>query len=119
MERHPRLAMNTLGTVGGRLQESQARVRELSTERVERRIAHALLRLAGQAGKPVGSGIRIDFPISRQDVAEMTGTTLHTVSRTFSAWEEQGIVESGRQKITIRKPDALLAIAEDQPTPAR
>ena len=119
MERHPRLAMNTLGTVGGRLQESQARVRELSTERVERRIAHALLRLAGQAGKPVGSGIRIDFPISRQDVAEMTGTTLHTVSRTLSAWEEQGIVESGRQKITIRKPDALLAIAEDQPTPAR
>jgi CRP-like cAMP-binding protein len=93
-------------------------VRELSTERVEQCIAHALLRLAEQAGKPVGRGIRIDFPISRQDVAEMTGTTLHTVSRTLSAWEEQGIVEGGRQKITIREPDALLAIAEDQPTPA-
>jgi CRP-like cAMP-binding protein len=117
MERHPRLAINTLGTVGGRLQESQARVRELSTERVDRRIAHALLRLAEQSGKPAGSGIRIDFPISRQDVAEMTGTTLHTVSRTLSAWEEQGIVEGGRQKITIRKPEALLAIADDQPPP--
>ena len=118
MERHPRIAINTLGTVGGRLQESQARVRELSTERVERRIAHALLRLAEQAGKPVGSGIRIDFPISRQDVAEMTGTTLHTVSRTLSAWEEQGLVEGGRQKITICKPDALTAIAEERPAPA-
>lgn len=117
MERHPRLAINALGTVGGRLQESQARVRELSTERVERRIAHALLRLAEQAGKPVGSGIRIDFAISRQDVGEMTGTTLHTVSRTLSAWEEQGIVEGGRQKITIREPEALLAIADDGPPP--
>jgi CRP/FNR family transcriptional regulator, nitrogen oxide reductase regulator len=115
MERHPRLAINTLGTIGGRLQESQTRVRELSTERVERRIAHALLRLAEQAGKPVASGIRIDFAISRQDVAEMTGTTLHTVSRTLSAWEEQGIVEGGRQKITIRQPEALLAIADDRP----
>ncbi len=118
MERHPRIAINTLGTVGGRLQESQARVRELSTERVERRIAHVLLRLAEQAGKPVGSGIRIDFPISRQDVAEMTGTTLHTVSRTLSAWEEQGIVEGGRQKITICRPDVLAAIAEERPAPA-
>jgi hypothetical protein len=49
----------------------------------------------------------------------MSGTTLHTVSRTLSAWEGQGIVEGGRQKITIRKPDALLAIAEDQPSPER
>jgi CRP/FNR family transcriptional regulator, nitrogen oxide reductase regulator len=119
MERHPRLAMNTLGTVGVRLQETQTRLRELSTERVERRIAHALIRLAERAGRPVASGIKFDFPISRQDVAEMSGTTLHTVSRTLSAWEEQGIVEGGRQKITIREPDALLAIAEDQPTPGR
>jgi CRP/FNR family transcriptional regulator, nitrogen oxide reductase regulator len=119
MERHPRLAMNTLGTVGVRLQETQTRLRELSTERVERRIAHALIRLAERAGRRVASGIKFDFPISRQDVAEMSGTTLHTVSRTLSAWEEQGIVEGGRQKITIREPDALLAIAEDQPTPGR
>jgi CRP-like cAMP-binding protein len=119
MERHPRLAINTMGTIGGRLQDTQARLRELSTERVERRIAHALIRLAEQAGRPVASGIVFDFAISRQDVAEMSGTTLHTVSRTLSAWEEQGIVEGGRQKITIRKPDALLAIAEDQPQPAR
>lgn len=118
MERHPRIAINTLGTVGSRLQESQTRVRELSTQRVERRIAHALVRLAEQAGKPVAQGVRIDFPISRQDVAEMTGTTLHTVSRTLSAWEEQGIVESGRQKITICRPDALVAIAEEQAAPA-
>lgn len=53
----------------------------MSSEQVEQRVAHALLRLAKQAGVKVEHGIEIDFPISRQDVAEMTGTTLHTVSR--------------------------------------
>jgi hypothetical protein len=119
MERYPRLALNTLGTLGGRLQETQTRLREISTERVERRIAHALIRLAEQTGKRVAGGIRIDFAISRQDVAEMTGTTLHTVSRTLSSWEGQGIVEGGRQRITIREPAALIAIAEDRPTSAQ
>jgi CRP-like cAMP-binding protein len=73
--RYPSLATNTLQTVGARLQESHTRVMEMSTEQVERRIAHTLLRLAKQAGRKVESGIEIDFPISRQDIAEMTGTT--------------------------------------------
>lgn len=120
MERHPRFAMNALGTIGGRLQETQARVRELSSERVERRIARALVRLVQQAGKrSARGGVEIDFPISRQDIAEMTGTTLHTVSRTLSAWEEQGIVEGGhRQKVLILRPHALVGIAEDLPSDA-
>jgi CRP/FNR family transcriptional regulator, nitrogen oxide reductase regulator len=45
----------------------------------------------------------------------MTGTTLHTVSRTLSAWEERGLVELGRQQVIIRQPHALIAIAEDLP----
>ena len=92
------LAANALQTVGSRLQEAHTRVVEMSTEQVERRVAHALLRLAKQAGRKVEKGVRIDFPISRQDVAEMTGTTLHTVSRILSAWEAQGWVEGGRQE---------------------
>lgn len=55
----------------------------------------------------------IDFPLSRQDVAEMTGATLHTVSRILSAWEQQGLIASGRQRITIRRPHGLVSIAED------
>ena len=106
---------NTLQTVGQRLQEAHTRVIEMTTEEVERRIAHALLRLVKQAGRKVESGIEIDFPISRQDVAEMTGTTLHTVSRVLSAWEQQGLVESGRQRITIRDPHRLFGIAEGPP----
>jgi CRP-like cAMP-binding protein len=110
--RHPTLAANTLQTVGSRLQDAHTRVIEMSTEQVEQRVAHALLRLAGQAGRKVEAGVQIDFPISRQDVAEMTGTTLHTVSRILSAWEDQGLVEGGRQKIMIREPHKLLLLAE-------
>jgi CRP/FNR family transcriptional regulator, nitrogen oxide reductase regulator len=76
--------------IAERLHELQRQHRELMTERVERRIASALLRLAEQAGRRVEGGVEIDFPLSRQDVAQMTGTTLFTVSRTLSGWEEAG-----------------------------
>ena len=99
-------------TIGTRLQETQTRVVEMSTEQVEQRIAHALLRLAKQAGRKTEDGIEIDFPISRQDIADMTGTTLHTVSRLLSAWETKGIVRSGRQKVTVSDAHRLMLIAE-------
>ena len=112
VENNPALATNALQMVGSRLQEAHTRVVEMSTEQVERRVAHALLRLAKQAGRKVEEGVRIDFPISRQDIAEMTGTTLHTVSRILSAWEERGWVEGGRQKIVIREAHKLFVFAE-------
>lgn len=113
-ESHPVLMANTLRTIGSRLQDAHTRVVEMSTEQVERRIAHALLRLAQQSGRKVERGIEIDFPISRQDVAEMTGATLHTVSRVLSAWEGRGLVESGRQKITLRDAHRIFMLAEGQ-----
>ncbi len=113
--KHPSLAANTLQTMGGRLQDAHTRVVEMSTEQVERRVAHALLRLAKQAGRKVEDGVQIDFPISRQDVAEMTGTTLHTVSRILSGWEDQGWVDGGRHKIMLRNPYQLFALAERPP----
>jgi CRP-like cAMP-binding protein len=118
IERHPRFVANALAIVGKRLQEVQNRYRELATERVERRVAHAVLRLMRQAGREVETGTRIEFPVSRQDIAEMTGTTLHTVSRILSAWEAAGIVEGGRQRLVIRAVEALAAIADDLPAAA-
>jgi len=108
----PALAAGALQTVGSRLQDTQARILEMSSEQVEQRVAHALLRLTKQAGRKVERGVEIDFPISRQDVAEMTGTTLHTVSRILSAWEQQGLVEGGRQRIVLCDPHRLFGLAE-------
>ncbi|WP_298727371.1 Crp/Fnr family transcriptional regulator [uncultured Ferrovibrio sp.] len=112
--KYPTLAAGTMQTLGNRLQDVQARVVEMSTEEVERRVAHALLRLVRQSGRKVEQGIEIDFPISRQDVAEMTGTTLHTVSRILSAWEDRGLVRGGRQKIILTDAHRLFLLAEGQ-----
>jgi CRP-like cAMP-binding protein len=115
VEQYPSLATSTLRTVGSRLQETHTRVIEMSTQQVEQRVAHALLRLAKQSGRKVEAGIEIDFPISRQDIAQMTGTTLHTVSRLLSGWEQRGLIESGRQRIVLREPHKLVLLAEQAP----
>lgn len=111
----PRLALNALDHTAETIVQLQDRVRELQTERLERRVARALLRLAHQAGKRVDGGVLIDLPLSRQDIAEMTGTNLYSVSRILSAWEKQEIVETGRERITLRVPHRLVIIAEDLP----
>ncbi len=114
VEQNPHLAVNAMQSIGQRLQEAHTRIREMATEEVERRVAHAVLRLIDQAGKQESAGIRIDFPISRQDIAEMTGTTLHTVSRILSAWETRGLVEGGRQKLLVRDAARLQVLAEGE-----
>jgi CRP-like cAMP-binding protein len=111
--RHPALAMNALHTVASHLQEMHARVRELSTENVERRIAHAIVRLIERAGRETPDGILIDFPITRQDIAEMTGTTISTVSRMLSEWVDRGLIKSGRLRIIVREPDELQRLARE------
>ena len=115
METYPRIAINALRELTARLQDLRERYRELATERVERRVAHAVMRLARQAGWQTAGGLLIDMPLSRQDLAEMTGTTLYTVSRVLSGWERTGLIETGRQRVTILQPLDLRAVGEDLP----
>jgi CRP/FNR family transcriptional regulator, nitrogen oxide reductase regulator len=115
LEKHTAVALNALHFIADRLHDLQRRHRQLMTERVERRVARALLRLVREAGRRVDTGVEIDFPVSRQDIAEMTGTTLFTVSRLMSSWEERGILSGGRQHIVLLRAHALVAIAEDLP----
>jgi CRP-like cAMP-binding protein len=112
--RFPAFGANTYRTVGARLQETQDHMMEMVTEQVTQRVAHTLLRLVNQTGRKTAEGIEIDFPISRQDIGEMTGTTLHTVSRLLSAWEDRAIVRSGRQRIVVTDPHRLMLIAENR-----
>lgn len=113
MEKYPKLAINSLSILAKHIQEFQDRFREIATERVERRIARALLRLAKQTGVKVENGILIDLSLTRQDLAEMTGTTLYTVSRTLSQWEKDGLVQSQREQVTILSPHSLVVISEE------
>ena len=116
IERYPRVALNTLDLVSTYYKRLLDRYQELITERVEQRVARSLLRLARQVGQKVEGGVLIGLPLSREDLAEMTGTTLYTVSRILSRWENRGFIEAGRERVLIRHPHALVAIAEDFPT---
>jgi len=113
MNNHPRLAMNAVHLMAGYVQEFQDRLREIATERVERRLARTLSRLASQTGIKTDEGVLINLQLTRQDLAEMIGTTLYTVSRILSQWETAGLVVSGRERVVIRDPHGLVRIAED------
>jgi len=112
LETSPHIAFDMMSLMTSYIQEMQARYRELATERVEQRVANALIRLAGQSGVRAEKEAVIVLSFSRQDVAEMTGTTLYTVSRLFSEWERQGIIQTGRERINIIKPHELVRIAD-------
>lgn len=109
----PRLAMNAMFMMVERLGELQDRFRELATERVSQRVARTLLRLADQSGRKIDRGILIDQPLSRQDLAALTGTTLFSVSRVIAEWTQMGILDSGRERVVIVQRETLAAIAED------
>jgi CRP-like cAMP-binding protein len=110
--RIPQMAQNAMRIMAERLQEIQDRFRQVTTQRVEQRLAQTLMRLAAQSGKKIEEGILINLPLSRQDLAEMSGTTLYTVSRMLKHWEEQGYVITGREKVVIRNPHGLAQIVE-------
>ncbi len=104
-------ATETYRTVGNRLAEFRDRVTEMATQAVERRVASALLRLANQSGRKIDDGVEIGFPVTRADIAEMTGTTLHTVSRLMSAWERDGIVRSTRRHVVLTAPHRRVVLS--------
>lgn len=106
-------ATESYKTVGDRMGEMHTRIAEMATLHVEQRIANVLLRLINQTGRKTDQGIEIDFPITRQDISEMTGTTLHTVSRLLSAWQKDGIVESRRKHIVVKDPHQLVVLCDN------
>ncbi|MCB2168964.1 MAG: Crp/Fnr family transcriptional regulator [Deltaproteobacteria bacterium] len=112
MRRYPDIAINLLGIILERIDDVQNRYLEVCTEHVDQRIARSLLRLMRRAGSKTPEGIHIDIPLSRQNIADYSGTTLYTVSRTLSAWEKKGWIQSGREQIIVTDPHALVQFSE-------
>lgn len=112
LSRYPGIAYNVIRVLGTRMAQLQERVRELTTQRAEQRIAHAVLRLAAQAGRNGTRGTTIEIPLRRRDLAEFTGTTLHTASRTISAWKRAGLLDTDGQRLVIHDLAAIRDLAE-------
>lgn len=110
-EANPQFEGVTRATVAERVTEMTDKIIELATQPVERRIALALMRLTKQAGRVTAQGTEIDFPVTRQDLSELTGTTMHSVSRYMSAWQRAGIVHSTRRRVVVVKPSDLEEVA--------
>jgi CRP-like cAMP-binding protein len=103
----PQMRGNVSRILAAQLKELEERFREVATEKVSRRLALVLLRLIKQIGKPSGQGIEV--PLSREELAQMTGATVFTISRVLSGWSEQGHVLSRREAVVISDPRRLEA----------
>ena len=106
-QRYDGFAAESLCAFGARADEMSTRIVELSTKLADQRIACVLLRMVTQSGRKVTGGIEIDFPVTRQIIADMTGTTLHTVSRILAVWQRRGILKSTRCLIVVTDPHRL------------
>lgn len=113
MLQYPQLALNGMQMMGDRFTRLQERFRDVATRRVEQRVARALLRLVRQFGVRNPEGLLVDIPLTRQDLAEMTGTNLYHVSRILSQWERDGWIASHRKQIIVRKAHEIVVLAED------
>jgi len=107
MVQYPQLATNIHAQLFQRLQYLQDDFVMLATQKVEQRLAFSLVRLTKHVGQKIDNGILLDLALTRQDLADMIGTTLHTVSRILSQWQRNGLVELGRERVIIRKLQQL------------
>lgn len=113
--RNPQLMQQIFSELGGRLTDSLESRRELALGRVEARIASLLLKLAkksgakGAAGAADGSGAatNINMKLTKQDIAEMSGTTVETAIRTMSKFKKAGVLEEKDGRIVIKSAARL------------
>jgi CRP-like cAMP-binding protein len=109
---YPQIRHNVNQILSGRLSELEERFREMATEPVARRLALALLRLSKNVGKDNPNGMQIS--LSREELAQMTGTTLFTISRIISKWSEQGLVKACREAVIVNDPHRLGQVCNEQ-----
>ena len=111
-DRFPLLRRNATRILCQRLHEMEQRYLEISTEKVAVRLSHELVRLHMQMGRSVNGWKEIG--LSREELAQMTGTTLFTISRLLSEWDHLGIVSTRREAVSILKLQALQDLATDE-----
>jgi CRP-like cAMP-binding protein len=111
LERYPSTAMATLAFVSNRLRDAHQTIEALSAHPVQQRVAATLIRLADRVGRERENDVLIDMPLSRQDLADMTGATIETVSRVISDLRARGVIDSGRRWVSIVDRAAVERIA--------
>ena len=114
VNRYPVFALAVIVDLGTRLRGSAEQIRSLAVERVEQRIARVLLALADSGGCDVPEGRVIEMPLTRQDVADMTGTTVETAIRAMSKLRRMNLIRTRRGKVVIVDRDELQQVADSR-----
>jgi CRP/FNR family transcriptional regulator len=114
LEQHPSLVRGLLLGLTVRLVELTNRLAELTGGRVEARFARFFLKLAENNGKPGRGGIFVPMPLSRQELADLTGTTIETAIRIMSRWGKEGIVETAKDGFVVIDRQALEGLAGER-----
>jgi len=109
---YPQIRNNINQILSSRLSELEERFREVATEKVAKRLALTLLRLLKQVGKQSPGGVEIS--LSREELAQMTGTTLFTISRILSKWGEQGFVLPRREAVLVKDAQRLGEVGSEE-----
>lgn len=112
LSRFPVLRRNTVLLLEDRLREMEQRFREVSTEKVHSRLSGELLRLCRRLGRE-GDGL-LEITLSRAELAQLTGTTLFTVSRLLCQWQTLGIVKIRREAVLVQNVAALTQLSESE-----
>jgi len=102
MDRFPALMYCIATNIGDRIKGSHETLKSIALEKVEARIASLLLKLADKAGEKTPEGTMINMKLTKQDIAEMVGTTVETSIRTMSKLTKAGLVTAKAGKIVIR-----------------
>ncbi len=112
-ERYPSLIREMALMIGRRLRDAHASVKSLAVDPVEARLAATLLRLAREGAK-VRQGTALPFHLTRQSLADMTGTTVETTIRIISRWLKDGLVLDEGGRFVLKDVEALTALAEGE-----
>ncbi len=113
LESHPTLVRGLLLGLTTRLVELTNRLAELTRTRVEGRLARLFLKMAEQMGRPHPRGELVPAVLSRQELADLTGTTIETAIRVMSRWQKQNVVHTEKDGFVIVDRKALEALCAE------
>jgi len=113
LARIPTFRRNTVDALEERLLEMEQRFREVSTEKVGSRLSSELVRISDRLRRGTDNH-HLEITLSRAELAQLTGTTLFTVSRLLCQWQTQGIVRVRRESVLVQDFAALAQISQTE-----
>ncbi|MBX3075892.1 Crp/Fnr family transcriptional regulator [Candidatus Obscuribacterales bacterium] len=104
---NPEFGLRLIEILGVRLKQAQARIEDLVFRQVPSRVARLLLTLAESHGRVTPSGIRVEFPLTHQEIADMVGSSRVTVTQILNKFRSSQWIEIESKRVTIHNMDAL------------